>query len=274
MNQSAQQVQAIGDYVIVDVLRSGNHGTVYLAEPPARLDSELDHVALKTLKQHADNDDFRRVANEARLLHSVNSPHVLPLLDAGTVDGQLFFVTPTVDGTLERAHETHHAAQICRWIADAALGVHELHQLGVAHRDIRPENILHTNGRGVIGELDLAQLLGGGSTMIGGPLGTLEFTAPEIILGNAASRRTDIWSLAMTVHRALTGESAIGEIPDTSLIEACRHLIHTRPTISEALPATVQSVVERSLAEEPTDRFATAADFAAALMNVTNGASQ
>lgn len=264
----------IGDYVILEVLRTGNHGTVYLAQPPARLGDEFDQVAVKTLKQHADDDDFRRVANEARLLHSVDSPYVLPLLDAGTVDGQLFFVTPTVDGTLERAHESHDASQICQWIADAALGVHELHELGVAHRDIRPENVLHTNGRGVIGELDLAQLLGGGSTMIGGPLGTLEFTAPEIILGNAASRRTDVWSLAMTVHRALTDESAIGQIPDTSLIEACRHLIHTRPTISDALPGAVREVVEQSLAEEPTDRFATAADFAAALLNATqpNGA--
>lgn len=261
----------IADYIIVEKIRSSSHGTVYAAAPPERLGVSSETVALKTLKQHADGDDFRRVANELKLLHQANSPYLLPLLDAGSVDGQLFFTTPLVTENVELAHLRHTTADITSWIVDAARGAHALHELGVAHRDIRPQTVLISQGHGMLGDLDLAQLLGGGSTSIGGPLGALEFTAPEVLLGSEASRRSDIWSLAMTLHRSITGSSAIGELPDTSLIEACRHVIHTRPLLSEAVPAEIRDVLLCALAEEPTQRFSTAAEFAEALSKVTTG---
>lgn len=268
-------MEKLADYVVRREMREGNHGIVYLAEPPARLGIEDDVVALKTLREHGDDQDFRRVANELRLLASVDSPHVIELLDAGNASGQLFFVTKYYpEGSLEDAHVRIEEQTIRRCVADAALGIHALHEIGIAHRDVKPANILINKGRGVIAELGLAQLVGGRSTTVGGgPLGALEFTAPDIIWGNDATRRTDIWSLGMTLHRALTGASALGDIPETGLLDACRHVLETRPVVDAGLDSPTRIVLERCFAEEVAEGYSTAEEFALDLENTMTGAT-
>ncbi|MGK0227247.1 MAG: serine/threonine protein kinase [Thermoproteota archaeon] len=254
----------IADYVVRERLREGNHGTVFLAEPPSRLGVEAEIVAIKTLRQHADPDDFRRVANELRLLNSVDSPHVVRLLDAGSDSGRLFFVMPYyVSGSLEVAATTLTRDQLRRCVSDAARGADALHAQGIAHRDIKPANVFVENERGVLGELGLAELVGGGSTTVGaGPLGALEFTAPEIIWGHPASRQTDIWSLAMTLHRVLTGSGALGQIPKAGILDACRHVLHTRPEIDASLDPATRQLLERCFNPDPESRHLTAEEFA------------
>lgn len=258
------RVANIADYVVREQLREGNHGTVFLAEPPARLGLDVEIVAVKTLRRHAGPDDFRRVANELRLLNSIESPHVVKLLDAGSDRGMLFFAMPYyADGSIETTAPTLTADQVRRYVADAARGAHELHEQGIAHRDIKPANVFIENGRGVLGELGLAELVDGGSTQVGaGPLGAIEFTSPEIMWGHLASRQTDLWSLAMTLHRVLTGKGALGEIPTTGLLDACRHVLHTEPTIDTTLDQPTQQVLARCFEPETGNRYATALEFA------------
>jgi len=112
----------IADYVLRDQLREGNHGTVFLAEPPARLGLEAPVVALKTLRQHTNDDDFRRVANELRLLNTTESPHVVQLLDAGSDRGRLFFAMPYYSaGSLETAGPQLRADQSSSTMTGACL---------------------------------------------------------------------------------------------------------------------------------------------------------
>lgn len=262
-------MKTFGDYEILRVLGSTSHATVYLVRPPERLRVEGPLVALKTLRHHADAADFRRIANELRILNRITSPCVVPLLDAGTVDGQIFVVRPLYpDGTLASERNTVNLHETCRIVADAARGAHELHQLGVAHRDIRPGNIFVEQGRGRLGNFDLAQLVSGQSTAGAGPLGALQFAAPELVFGEAASRATDIWSLAMTLHQAAAGISALGELPRTSLLDACRHVIHTEPVVSPQVAAPLGGFLRRCLGPIEA-RPATALHFAQELELVT-----
>ncbi len=266
----------IADYVVREQLREGNHGTVMLAEPPARLGLDVDIVALKILRDHADDDDFKRVANELRLLHSVQSPHLVTLLDAGSDRGRLFFVMPYYTaGALEHAAANMKPEQIRQCVADAARGAHALHEHGIAHRDIKPANLFVHNGRGVLGELGLAQMVGGGTTHVGaGPLGAMEYTAPDIIWGDPGSRQTDLWSLGMTLHRALTGRGALGDMPEESILAACRHVLHTRPQIDPSIDANTRAILDRCFATDTEQHFHTALDFADALAPTDPGAHQ
>jgi len=118
----------------------------------------------------------------------------------------------------------------------------------------------------VLGELGLAELVGGGSTAVGaGPLGAIEFTAPEIIWGQDATRQTDVWSLGMTLHRVLTAEGALGDIPQDSILNACRHVLHNRPAVATSVDEPTRLLLERCFAPEATNRYPTALDFANAV---------
>lgn len=269
-------MKRFADYEIVHPMGQGNHGTYYAARPPARLGIDDELVALKVLGAQALDDDFRRIANELRLLNSLRSPHLIELLDAGNASGQLFFASRYyADGSLEEASGRLDDATILQAVADAATGAHQLHEVGVAHRDIKPTNILIDDSRGRLSDLGLAQMFGGATTTIGaGPIGSLEYIEPSVIRGQQASRRSDIWSLGLTLHRALTGVGVYGTIPDTGILDACRHVLHTRPSLHTGLDGKVGAVIERSTAENPDDRYSSAIDFAADVADLIRKAPQ
>ena len=258
-------MEQVADYTIVRKMRQGNHGSMYIATPPARLGIDDRHVALKVLDHHATDDEFRRIANELRLLNSAESPHVAHLLDAGSQDARLFLVMRYyASGSLEDAAGRLEPALILQCLADAARGAHLLHELGVAHRDIKPANVLiDDRGRGVLADLGLAQMLGNQVTTVGfGPIGALEFMCPALAWGEEASRGTDLWSLGATLHRAITGESTVGAIDTSSLLAALRHVMHTEPRIGDGCPEPLVPVLRRALRIGDTDPYPTAAALA------------
>ena len=257
-------MEQVADYAIVREMRNGNHGLMYVAAPPARLGVDDEYVAVKVLNHHATDDEFRRIANELRLLNSTDSRHVAHLLDAGSQDGRLFIVMRYyADGSLEDAHGRLDVDLILQCAADAARGAHALHELGVAHRDIKPANVLIESGRGVLADLGLAQMLGNKATTVGfGPIGALEFMAPALAWGEKASRGTDVWSLGATLHRAVTGESTVGTIDTSTLLAALRHVMHTEPTIGSNCPDRLVPVLRRALRIGDTDPYPTAAALA------------
>lgn len=266
-------MKSVADYTLIEPIGLGNHGNFWRARPPARLASVNDeYVSVKVLESQASERDFTRMANELRLYAKVDSEFIAPIVDAGHQDGRLFYTTQFfAEGSLAAPTRPLSAPEIIAIMSDACRGLHCLHEFGIAHRDIKPANImLETNEarslRGVIADLGLAQVINPGQTVTGiGPVGTIEFLAPEIIRGDVASRASDIWSVGVTLHRSLTGTSVYEDLPDESLLHALRHIIAVRPTIDSSLPEDQQSLIERCLAENPEDRFATAEELADAL---------
>ena len=137
-------MERIADYELLDRLGAGNHGEFWLARPPTRLGLPADVlVAVKVLGMRATENDFRRMANELRVHASVQSANLASVLDAGHQEGRLFYaMTYYPDGSLEHPARPLERRAVLRAVAGAARACHALHEVGVAHRDIKPGNIL------------------------------------------------------------------------------------------------------------------------------------
>jgi tRNA A-37 threonylcarbamoyl transferase component Bud32/WD40 repeat protein len=273
MSDLARLRTALADrYRIERELGQGGMATVYLAAD-LRHDRE---VAIKVLHPELaaalGGDRFlSEIKTTARLQH----PHILPLLDSGTADGLLFYVMPYVAGeTLrnrlqrERQLPVEEALRIAREVADA-LG--QAHAQGIVHRDIKPENILLQGEHALVADFGIALAVSaaGGQrmTQTGLSLGTPQYMSPEQAMGEKGiDSRSDLYALGVVVYEMLVGDppftgSSVQAIVGRILSESPRPLVPQRRTV----PAHVESAVLRSLEKLPADRFATAADFIAAL---------
>lgn len=252
----------IADYVVVETLGEGNHGTFHLAQPPARLGLGDAQVAVKVLARGATDADFDRFARELQIFASVESPHLVELFEAGQQDGRLFYAMRHYPkGSIEDA--ALEPADAIRAMVSAARGAHDLHEVGVVHRDIKPRNVLLTDSGAVLSDLGLALVWTPGAETTGvGPIGSIHYMEPDVIYGERATRATDIWSLAITANEAITGQRCYEDLPSDSALEVFRHVLHTRPTLSAGLSAPVRAVLERALAPDREDRHDTAAQFA------------
>ncbi len=260
----------VGDYEVVETIGDGNHGVYHTARPPARLGLTDPIVTLKVLDHYGSADDFKRITNELRLLHSLRSRHLVELLDAGSVDGRMYLATRHYPGgALDQANASLSRSARVAIVADAARGAHDMHDVGVAHRDINPTNIFIDKTRGRLADLGLAQTLAGATATIGtGPIGSLQFIDPDLVWGGKASRSTDIWSLGITLHCALSDVAPFGEIPTDNLLSAFRHVVHTQPTLDHSFEPELLGVIHHCLA--PVDkRFETALALANELDDVS-----
>ncbi|MGH9156097.1 MAG: serine/threonine-protein kinase [Acidimicrobiales bacterium] len=257
-------VDQIADYIFVRALAEGNHGQFFLAKPPARLPISAEHVAVKVLAGHTSEEAFRRATKELRAFASVRSPYLVSLYDAGQDGGTFYYAMEYLPlGSLAAPARPLGRPEVLRAVAHAARAAHALHESGVVHRDIKPANVLITESGGKLSDLGLAQSLNPGMTMTGmGPIGSIEFIDPAILRGGRASRASDIWSLGMTLHRALAGTGAYGELPDTDPLLAMRRILSVEPTIDSNLPAEERALIVACLAADPVERPRTAEEFA------------
>ena len=261
-------------YRIERELGQGGMATVYLA-------ADLKHdrkVALKVLRPElAAVLGADRFVVEIKTTAALQHPHILPLFDSGTADGFLYYVMPYVEGETLRDklnRETQlgieEAVRITREVADA---LDYAHRHGVIHRDIKPENILLHDGRPMVADFGIALALsaaaGGRMTETGMSLGTPHYMSPEQATAEKdLTNRSDIYSLGsvlyemLTVNPPHTGASAQQIIMKIVTDEA-------RPVteLRKSVPANVAAAVSKSLERLPADRFASAAEFAAALGN-------
>jgi serine/threonine protein kinase len=257
-------MRRIADYELIDSLGSGNHGEYFSARPPDRLGLDVDRVALKVLSINATDDAFRRVANELQLFASVQCEQLVTLHDAGQQSGRLFYAMEFFPlGSLGKPTTELTRIEVLRAVADAARAGHALHESGVAHRDIKPANVMLVEGGAKLSDLGLAQILSPGQTVTGiGPIGSIEYMEPGVVLGENAGRASDIWALGVTAHRALTGRSVFGEIPTGELIAALRHVLQTQPELHDGLMPGDAAVIEACLRPDRADRPSTAAEVA------------
>ncbi len=261
-----------GRYRIERELGAGGMATVYLA-------MDVRHqrkVALKVL--HPELSAVlgpERFLKEIELTASLQHPHILPLFDSGSADGQLYYVMPFVEGEMLRSRLEREkqlpigdALRIATEVADALQYAHER---GVIHRDIKPENILLQGGHAVVADFGIAlavQHAGGQRmTQTGLSLGTPQYMSPEQAMGEKTiDARSDIYALGAVAYEMLVGEPPFTG-PTAQAIVA-RVLSASPASISGSrgtVPAHVDQAILTALAKLPADRHATAREFASAL---------
>ena len=265
------KVALAGRYTIQRELGHGGMATVYLAE-------DLRHhrqVAVKVLRPDlaaalGSERFLREVALTARLSH----PNILPLLDSGDADGQLYYVMPFVDGESLRdclTREPQLPVEVAMSVArEVAAALDYAHALGVVHRDIKPENILLSGGQAVVADFGVAKALGdaGGTrlTETGLAVGTPAYMSPEQALGQVVDRRSDVYALGCVVYEMLVGEPPYtGPTAQAIIARRLHEPVPSVRVVREGVPAEVETAVQRALAKVPADRFGSAAEFVSAL---------
>ena len=272
--------QTVADrYHILKRIGEGGMGRVYLAE----------HVrmgrmcAIKVMRSALLNDEeamarfAREASNAARILH----PNVAAVFDYGESEGIVYLVMELVDGeplsaiiARERALPVARVLDLAKQVTEALIAAHEM---GVVHRDLKPDNILVTRR----GDREIAKVVDFGIakavaesphealTRSGLVIGTPEFMSPEQLLGDPVDARTDLYSLGCIVFLMLTGTQAAEAPTREAMLKRRLHELPPHPrAVNRALPPDLDAIVVRLLSSAPADRYAAASEVRAALERV------
>ncbi|MFI1734234.1 serine/threonine-protein kinase [Streptomyces acidicola] len=251
-----------GRYLLHDVLGSGGMGRVWSAH-----DQLLDRrVAAKELHivSHGDEEQhrirMRRAIREARAVARVPHPHVVGVHDLVESDDRLWIVMELVEGPslAGRVAETgpltpQHAATLGLQLLDALEAVHAA---GTLHRDVKPANVLlRPNGSAVLTDFGIAALDDGEFlTTTGELIGSIEFMAPERVMGTETGPASDLWSLGATLATVCGGQSPFRRSAPTATLHA---VAYEEPVLDERL-GPLRPVVEALLLKSPDERLSAA----------------
>ncbi len=239
---------------VLELLGYGGMGAVYKAKQKS-----LDRlVALKVIKAElADVGGFAdRFEREAKALAKLNHPNIVGVHEFGEVGGQFYLVMEYVDGTdlrqLMSAGDLQPAQALCI-VPQICEALQYAHDLGIVHRDVKPENILiDARGQVKIADFGLAKLIGESNheqelTATNQVMGTLKYMAPEQMEGSATiDHRADIYSLGVVFYELLTGELPLGRF--------------VAPSQKAEVDKRLDEIVMRALEKELPQRYQHASD--------------
>lgn len=264
-----------GHYRLDRLLGTGGTGQVWLAR-----DTVADRaVALKVLAcSHAADPTCRlRFTREARLAAQAPGPHRVPIHTFGELDGRLYIDMEFIEGTdvsaLLREAGPLDPARAVAIIAQTAMALDAMHRVGLVHRDVKPSNIMvsptgfvHLIDFGIAHRIDQPAI-----TAHGNVVGTLAYMAPERFDG-IADAPADQYSLACVLYECLTGQRPFGNVDSPQQLRA--HLLTAPPsatTLNPAVPATLDAVITRAMAKDPSQRYSSAGEFACAAYAAVTG---
>jgi eukaryotic-like serine/threonine-protein kinase len=250
--------QSLGKYKIIAPLGSGGFGSVYLAE-----DTWIHkRVAIKV--PHRQNIDFGELLKEPRLLASLSHPNIVAIITAEKQENVFFIVMEYVPGeTLEHIIGTGGPLDLGRaldFACQVCNAVDHAHRQGVIHRDLRPANVLVSDGQiakvADFGTSRFLEIAAHGTTVIGSP----PYMAPEQFHGKAVFA-SDIYSLGVTMYQMLTGvlpydTPAPSDIPKLMTGE----LVSAPRLKNPSVPKAVSDVILRAMAPDVTARYQRASD--------------
>lgn len=264
----------VGEYVVRQLIAAGGFGVVYRAE-----DAQGRPVAVKVL--HAElagaPDAVRRFEREIEAIRRIRHPNVIDVFGFGQIaDGRPYFAMELLDGVdLEQ-----HIRECGRLSPDEALAIltplcdalSAAHEKNIIHRDFKASNVLLCDRGGarrvVLLDFGVAKLLddaGPGLTTSRNMLGTPACMAPEQITGRPADARTDVYALGALTYFMLTGELPFR---DASVVVMLHMHLYARPPCPSAVApvsSAIDDVVTRAMSKDPSERYASAGSFIAAL---------
>ncbi len=254
---------------------SGGMGTVYQAHDP-RLGRK---VAIKVMNDRLENRDdcLQRFAREARSASALNHPNIITIYEVGEFDGAPFIAMELVEGRQLRdllAHGALPVRKIVNIAAQIADGLAAAHERGIVHRDMKPENVMIT-GDGLAKILDFglarlspatdpdedtAELFASERNRL---IGTTAYMSPEQASGEAIDFRSDQFSFGSVLFEMATGLRAFARGSTAATLEA---IVNEDPVAVQRLnpniPAPLCWIIERCLAKDPAERYASTRDLA------------
>ncbi len=259
------QVRYFGDYELIRELGRGGMGVVY----KARQISLNRLVAIKMIRSAAlaSEDERRRFQNEAEAIATLDHPHIVPILEVGSHDGQSYFSMKLIGGpSLDKrfADYTNDPKAAARLLKQAAEAVHHAHQRGILHRDLKPANILlDDRGEPYVTDFGLAKRVEGDSelTHSGAIMGTPAYMAPEQASGRrgAVTTASDVHGLGAILYALLTGRAPFGGDSVAETLEQVRESAPLAPSkINSAVPRDLEVICLKCLEKEPARRYASA----------------
>ena len=270
--------QFYGRYELLSELGRGTSGVVYKAHDP-----KLDRlVAMKILRpelvslEESGISLKQRFHQEAVAAGRLTHPAIVAVHDVGEADGRPFMVMEYIEGgTLAdlllggRPLPLPDAAGI---VVQVCAALDYAHRHGVVHRDIKPRNILVGPGVTKVTDFGTARILGASHTQTGTMLGTPAYMSPEMVRGQAADPRSDLFSLGVVLYETLTGVNPFNAADLAAVLYRIVNL--EAPSVrhhNAELPPALDRVLRRALAKEPEARYATAMDFGNALREAATG---
>jgi serine/threonine-protein kinase len=270
--------QRLGPYRLGERLGEGGMGVVFRAvhEPDG------EEVALKILRAELSGDDtFRkRFVHEARAAGEVRHKHLVPIEDAGEVDGHPYLAVAFVRGETLEARLAKAGSlpmdELVRVIAHVAGGLDALHAAGIVHRDVKPSNVmLDEAGSASLTDFGLAK--GRAYTVLTKPgmvMGTLDYLAPELLRGQPATSASDIYALGCLAYECTAGRAPFA---DKSMFELASAHVNIEPADPCAdrpeAPTGLSWAILQALAKDPEKRPPTATAYATMLSFATGRAA-
>jgi serine/threonine protein kinase len=259
----------LGRYRIEDVLGRGGQATVYVAHegPTGR------RLALKVLSAEFSHDATvrARLEREAEAVRALDHPAIVAVLDTGEVEGNVYISMPLVEGPSLQAEISREGGiepvRLVRILRQVAAGLDHAHERGMVHRDVKPANVLlDGEDRAYLTDFGLAKVAQAARlTRTGTWVGTIEYIAPEQLMGKPVGPPADVYGLAALAYEALAGRPPFVRQDAAQLIRA--HLEEEPRPPSSLRPslAFVDGVLARGLAKRPEDRFGSAGGMVRAL---------
>ncbi|HEX5855772.1 MAG TPA: serine/threonine-protein kinase, partial [Thermoanaerobaculia bacterium] len=269
----------LGPFEIVGPLGAGGMGEVFLARD-TRLGRE---VAVKVLPEGlaGDPERLKRFEKEARSASALNHPNIVTIYEIGSEGGVSYIAMERVEGSTLRellAGGPLPTKKILSMAAQVAEGLAKAHAAGIVHRDLKPENLMVTpDGFVKILDFGLAKLSGppeasgeashaptvSGGTEPGMVMGTVAYMSPEQAIGRPLDFRSDQFSLGAVLYEMAAGRRPFERptLPET-LTAILREEPEPLASAARATPEPLRWIVERCLAKDPDERYASTRDLA------------
>jgi serine/threonine protein kinase len=267
--------RTVAHYRILERIGAGGMGIVYRSQ-----DTQLGRpVALKVVRDDAHLDDkaCARLLREARTASALNHPNICTIYEAGMAEGETYIAMELVEGKSLSAVigadglPVETAIRYAVQIADALAHAHER---GVVHRDLKGANVIVTpEGRAKVLDFGLAKRAIQGPeeptrtlepiTEAGSVAGTLCYMAPEVLHGEPADARSDLWALGVMLYEAVTGTLPFRGTTAFEITSAI--LRDSMAPLPAHVPPGLAAIIQRLLAKQPGERYQRAGEVRAAL---------
>ncbi len=270
--------RTLAHYVVEEKLGAGGMGVVYKAR-----DTRLERaVALKVVGEEASEQSRDRLLREARTASALNHPNICTIYEAAAADGETYIAMELVEGRplSERIGAGLAVETVIRYAAQIADALDHAHERGVVHRDLKSQNVIVTpEGRPKVLDFGLARRVSGGPneatrsmatvTEPGTVAGTLPFMAPEVLSGETADARSDLWALGVMLYHMLTGAYPFWGATAFDISSAIQR--DAPAPLPSHVPAPLATVIRRLLAKQPGERYQRAGEVRAALEAIQSG---